>query len=393
MLADFVREKEREAFGIVPPEPVRRGASDPMTAHLESFVSDLKTRCSKKYGYNANRDISQLISELGWKRLADVTADSFVGWRARQKGKAPKTLNRYLAFASGLGSWMVSLGLAGVNPLAAVKPLSTRGREVRRRRALSADECRRLVSVAGSYGIVYAAALLTGLRRKKLRALVWGDVHLDAAEPYLDVRAATTKNRKAATIRLREDLVAGLVAMRPEGVKASVRVFTVPHNDTRRSHFRAAGIVEVDEMGMRADFHSLRHTFATNVRMADASAEEARLLMRHEDVRQTAGYTHLPATRTREVLDRLPSLGLRSPAVSDCGVGTPGGTLEIVRGSLDVSGAVVGRGLSGNENRPGLPGDCLVLSGSDWVCQGTTKSSVGRTRTYNQPVNSRLLYH
>ncbi len=213
------------------------------------------------------------------------------------------------------------------------------------------------------------------------------------AEPYLDVRAATTKNRKAATIRLREDLVAGLVAMRPEGVKASVRVFTVPHNDTRRSHFRAAGIVEVDEMGMRADFHSLRHAFATNVRIADASAEEARLLMRHEDVRQTAGYTHLPATRTREVLDRLPSLGLRSPAVSDCGVGTPGGTLEIVRGSLDVSGAVVGRGLSGNENRPGLPGDCLVLSGSDWVCQGTTKSSVGRTRTYNQPVNSRLLYH
>src|ERR1035441_2805386 len=68
--------------------------------------------------------------------------------------------------------------------------VETRGAERRKRRALTPDEVRRLLAVAGRYRIVYLAALFTGLRRDEIAQCIWARVHLDAPNPYIDVPAA-----------------------------------------------------------------------------------------------------------------------------------------------------------------------------------------------------------
>ena len=46
-----------------------------------------------------------------------------------------------------------------------------------RRRSFTNDEMRRLLAVAGLYALGYLAAVYTGLRRKELSSVQWGDEH------------------------------------------------------------------------------------------------------------------------------------------------------------------------------------------------------------------------
>jgi integrase len=90
---------------------------------------------------------------------------------------------------------------------------------------LADDEATRLPAAAPDRKPLYLTALLTGLRRSEVKALVWGDMHLDAPRPFLTLRASTAKNRKAATIWLRDDLVAELRRIRPSNAGDGVSVF------------------------------------------------------------------------------------------------------------------------------------------------------------------------
>ena len=92
-------------------------------------------------------------------------------------------------------------------------------------RALSDDEMKRLLAVAGPRKAVYLLGVVTGLRRAELEGLVWSDVHLDALKPFLRARPSTTKNAKLATIFLRDDAAAELRAIKPAGVDGSAVVF------------------------------------------------------------------------------------------------------------------------------------------------------------------------
>jgi integrase len=52
--------------------------------------------------------------------------------------------------------------------------------------------------------------VLTGLRRKELKLMETDDLHLDAEQPFVNVRPSTTKNHKQAVIALHPDVVAEL---------------------------------------------------------------------------------------------------------------------------------------------------------------------------------------
>src|SRR5438067_654764 len=109
--------------------------------------------------------------------------------------------------------WSIGMREQGriiANPLAGtVRKVSTAGLD-ETRRALTDDEMRRLLAVAGDRKPVYLAGVRTGLRRSELEGLRWGDVHLDAPKPFLRVRASTTKNGRVATMWLTGDLAAVL---------------------------------------------------------------------------------------------------------------------------------------------------------------------------------------
>jgi integrase len=115
-------------------------------------------------------------------------------------------------------------------------------------------------------------AVNTGLRRAELAALRWGDLVLDAVTPFVNVRASTTKNGKAAAMRLHPELAMALREFKGCGVMDDEPVFKrTPRIERFRRDLIKTGIAFRDSQGQRADFHSLRKTFGTNLAQSECA--------------------------------------------------------------------------------------------------------------------------
>ena len=287
---ELLREKEHERAGLIPAKVVRDAARRDLSNHLQDYLGDLRAKGRNgRYVNGIEHCFNELSCQCKWTIPQDVTADSFVKWRGTQT-KAPKTLNEYLTSAKGFLNWLVAQGRIAFNPLASIQKVETRGREVRVRRAYSDTEFANLLSVAGAHGVVYLTAALTGIRHGELKELRWGDFSLTGEKPSVTVRASVSKNHKLACLPLHPVLVESLVKYRSTNAVAGDLAFKglVPRPKLFRKHLEAAKIRKVDSQGRLADFHSLRHTFCTNLHRAGVSQREAMELMRHNDPRLTA---------------------------------------------------------------------------------------------------------
>ncbi len=329
-----------------------------------------------------------------------MTADTFINWRARQR-VAPKTLNEYLDACNAFFKWMERIERITLNPLRKVGKVDTRGEEVRKRRAFTDVEVSRLLAVAGDHKAAYLTALFTGLRRNELKALEWSDVFLDDPKPYLSARASTTKNKRQATIRLHEQVVAELRTIKPSGSLDGRKVFAgscLPGMWAFKTDLQRAGIVYADAQGRKADFHALRYTFATNLSKAGILPREAMELLRHSDMRLTMKtYTDAGLLLTGEAVAKLPSYVTPDGQIL---VGPIAAVTDTqIRTQTPVSGD---HNLAQHGTRMSVDFDSeapqnedarhsLALSGTDR--QNAKNGSSGRIRTYDQAINSRPLYH
>ena len=306
---ELLAEKEREAAGMIGPRPLRDAAQRPLSEHLESLLADLRAQGKgEKYLANVEHRVGVLIEACGWKMAKDVTADSFQTWRKSQS-LAAKTFNDYLEAARRLLNWMEKQGRFVGNPLRSVEKVGTQGRETRHRRAFSDDEMKRLlVAVPDDRKAIYLLAVHTGLRRGELAALRWGDVQLDAVEPFVNVRASTTKNHKPASMRLPGEVVTALGAVRPARAGDSDTVFTqFPRIERFRRDLVKANVEYQNEHGF-ADFHALRNTFCTNLGNAGVAPAVRQALMRHSDSKLTERiYTDKRMLATWSAIEKLPS--------------------------------------------------------------------------------------
>jgi integrase len=333
-LEQHVREKQMEATGILAPSAVRKAAQSPLEEHLRQYVADLQAlNRDDQYVYELKNRVRRLIKECVWKQLKDVTADSFQTWRATQT-LSPKTLNEYLGSISSLLNWMEKHERIARNPLQHVQKVQANGRQVRPRRAFTDAEMQRLLGVAAKRKVVYLAAVYTGLRRSELAALERPDLHLEGEKPFISVRASTTKNHQQAVIALHPELVAELrthVATLPEGTS---RIFTgvMPTMTRVKADLKAAGIEFINAAGHRADFHSLRHTLATNLARAGTAPRVAMEIMRHSDMRLTAKtYTDAGLLPVADAVLKLPFLS--NPKATSTQIGTQ----DLFRAGHDLS--------------------------------------------------------
>jgi len=155
-------------------------------------------------------------------------------------------------------------------------------------------------------------------RASELASLTWQSLDLDTAEPTIAVKAGYTKNRKEATMPLKQD-VAGFFRQwqTDSGCKPTDKVFAGfnPEKGAAilRQDLETADIDYQDEAGRVADFHALRHSFITNVVKSGATVKESQTLARHSKVELTLGvYTHIGISDERRALDKMPTL--TSPA-------------------------------------------------------------------------------
>jgi integrase len=162
--------------------------------------------------------------------------------------------------------------------------------------------------------ILYILAVNTGLRASELASLTWQSFNLNSPTPSVTVLAAYSKHRRDDTLPLRKDIAEQLTAWKDElNPENQSRVFSNfrPHDAAEifKQDLQVAGIEYRDAANRVADFHSLRHTFISNLHKGGVSPKVAQSLARHSTISLTMDtYTHLGLLDERAALDSLPAL-------------------------------------------------------------------------------------
>lgn len=353
-ISQLIRENEKESVGWLPAKPVRDALQQDLFGHLKDYLLNLQTMGrDAKYIHGVQKQLELLMAECGWKLFKDITPNSFEAWRSTQK-KAAKTLNEYLIAVNAFLNWLKRRTKGFMkNPLEYVQKAQSNGVPSFERRALTQEEMKTLVAVAGQRKAVYLTAVFTGLRRGELESLEWRDVHLASENPFLSVRASTTKNHKSALIALHADVVRALLQLQQSGVIPADRVFEglMPRMNTFREDLKASGIPFINERGERADFHSLRKTFQMLLTLDGALPRVTMELMRHSDMKLTTKtYTDAGMLPTGETVRNLPSLDMGDNLL---GKWTQKGTTDLVPTSHFLSRSVT-HGSASNEPEKGI---------------------------------------
>jgi len=315
-LNKLVQELEHESAGLLPARIEREAAQCPFLELVAEYVNELTVLGrSEDHLRHVDKRLRRLVRECQWTKLSDVTPASFQAWRKAQTGKAPKTLNEYLAALSAFWTWLRRQGRVPANPFELVERSDTRGKEKVKRRALSDAQAVRLLQVAGKNQLAYLLPLYAGLRRNEANTLRWCDLVLGESGGLVCLHAAVNKNRKEQVLPLHRDLALALLREKPADCKVAdlVLVNGVPEMDEVRQDLAKAGIPFLDELGQRMDYHALRTMFITRLSRMKVHPRLAMELARHSDLRLTMKtYTDAGQLPLQEVMDGLPSFGFDS---------------------------------------------------------------------------------
>jgi len=315
VLGELERRAEHVKSGVLTQAEanVAEHADTPVVEHVEAYVAALARKRGKgarrtvspEHVANVDRTLRLIVVECGFKRLRDLNRDAVDRWVSRllelpdsavldaagavvtPARPAARTVNAKLATVTAWANWLVDNKRLAVNPFARLRQsvgVDEADDTRRQRRALTADELDRLLTVArlrpvAQFGrptvrivddarpaksratwkraeltfdtivdaaergrarmqpeaaeqfdrlgreraLIYRVLVTTGLWRGELAALTVGDVLLDAGRPAIVLRGADAKNGKRATLPLRADVAAELGAWIDEKAEAVCR--------------------------------------------------------------------------------------------------------------------------------------------------------------------------
>ncbi len=177
--------------------------------------------------------------------------------------------------------------------------------------------------------MLYRLATMTGLRASELASLTPASFDLAADTPTITLEAGYSKHRREDVLPLHSDLAARLrqwltALDRQQDDQRAVLAFdraadakperlfpgTWPEKAAKmlRIDLDAAGIAYVTDDGV-ADFHSLRHTFISNLVTGGVHPKVAQQLARHSTITLTMDrYSHLGLIDMTAGLESLPTI-------------------------------------------------------------------------------------
>jgi integrase len=182
------------------------------------------------------------------------------------------------------------------------------------------EESDRLLAAAASKGdadhAIVLTAVRTGLRVSELLAVQWDDLDLHAAT--LRVRRSRPGDDVENGPKTKKERVVELSPHLAEALKRH-RHLRGPYVFCNRkgsplTNQEANGILwrSCRRAGLRrVSWRTLRHTFASQLRMAGRDLQEVKELLGHSDIAMTLRYSHLAPTARREAVASLDDLGTR----------------------------------------------------------------------------------
>jgi|GEM_PF-1058825 len=253
------------------------------------------------------------------------------------RGVSSLTKRHHLRAVKQFSRWMRTDGRATSNPL---ESLTIKGAVVEnQRRALTADEIIYLLDYAANAGtvcnmtgaersLIYRLGIETGLRASEIHSLKRTSFDFDGL--MVRVEAQDTKNGKSAVLPVKAATMARIQAHLAKKMPTAAAFGLNPEHGARmiqtdlaaaRSGWIAAAIENPDEHRRRtesdflkiktpagkADFHSLRHTFATFLVQSGTDIKTAQSLLRHSTPAMTLGiYTHTRDGNQTMAIGNLP---------------------------------------------------------------------------------------
>ncbi|MHC4397229.1 MAG: tyrosine-type recombinase/integrase, partial [Planctomycetota bacterium] len=140
--------------------------------------------------------------------------------------------------------------------------------------------------------------------------------NLDANPCTVHVEAADSKGKRADDLILNNATAAEIKTFLTSR-KPTAPAFNLPVNSHAaqmlRADLEAAGIEYTDAAGRDCDFHSLRHTFITNLFLAGVPATVVQRLARHKDLKTTLKYSHVSYDSEVAAIQKLRDLTVTCP--------------------------------------------------------------------------------
>jgi len=281
---------------------------------MEEYLSHKKLYTNKVKTYrDYERDAERIVAELGVLLVSDITLRAVENWQRGvvDDGLCHNTANKRLIQLKNMLDYGVERGILHSNPIAGAKPLPVK--RIKHRRALSVEECRRLISVSSEpWRSIWLTYLNTGMRLMELVNLDWRDIDLDrriiivrekedgSVKTEAGERAIPMNDRLLEVMeRLKGEATADIVFPTERGTRRKNNMLR-----TLKSHLKEAGI-EVDGT---VDIHALRYTFITELICNGVDPKTVQTIAGHKSIETTLKiYAQCRTDMTKNAVEKLPN--------------------------------------------------------------------------------------
>jgi integrase len=266
----------------------------------EEYLAYAKTN---KAPMSVRRDLISLVplTSAFPGYLSEITTKAIEDYKARRlETVKPATVNKELALLKHMFTKAGEWSYVKQNP---AKPVKLLKEPPGRLRYLTPAEFTRLLGACAPHlKPIVLMAVHTGMRRREILSLRWGDVDVHKRTIML----AKTKNNERRMSPINAQLAEALRTV-PRHVESPYvfcdrngQPYDRIDNGFRRACKRA-GIVDFR-------FHDLRHTFASHLIMRGANLRSVQELLGHKTGKMTVRYTRLSTPHLQETVTLLDTL-------------------------------------------------------------------------------------
>ncbi|MEJ2694846.1 MAG: tyrosine-type recombinase/integrase [Candidatus Thiodiazotropha sp.] len=259
--------------------------------------------------------------------IDEITRDDVLKWRKEILSRArAETWNKYRRHLRALFNYAVSRGWLNENLFASVPPERT---GMRLKKTVDVDIVRQALALLESdsdnlrpgwlWAMVVRAIWFTGVRRRQILELRWGDLDLQAGT-WL-IRAETSKTHREWRLPLMPQLIEDFTELHRLTTERLLRKPSKNHQVFNVTLFyeRYKGPeLRDDQIGgffhrlselLEAPItpHRLRHTMATQLAV-HGDIRTLQEILGHSNLSTTMGYVHPDMARMRTLIEHLPDL-------------------------------------------------------------------------------------
>ena len=252
----------------------RRSASKTLRDTWAAFLAS--KRRSDDY-LDSLRHTKSLVEHLMARAIVDIQAEDL---EAALNGLRDSTKDLRINRLRTVFNYAIRKGWLTTNPASRLDLAGSRASEIA---IYSAENIEKILTAVRTNDLEFAPFVVVctfaGLRpENEAFSIKWSDIHLDAEQPHLIVRADTSKTRERRSVDLSDNAVAWLRTVWPK--EHSGRVFPFSESTLAR---KRADLVE--KTGIRWLKDGLRHTFASAHMAKHSDATKLMLAMGHKDLK------------------------------------------------------------------------------------------------------------